>query len=186
MNNYANYVATPKLGFGEAVKKVLNNLTNVKGRARRSEYWWFALAVVIVNLITSFVFGDMPLATTIVSIIISLMGVAVTVRRLQDTNKSAILEYINVICGIFIVIYMYASGYYDIAQSVNANPNELLGIFMSPVLLIPLTISFILSIVIFIFCLLDSNIGPNKYGDSPKYVLSDSAKDELKEEVNTL
>ena len=29
MENLPNYVATPKLGFGEAVKKVLSNIINL-------------------------------------------------------------------------------------------------------------------------------------------------------------
>lgn len=41
MENLSNFIATPKLGFGEAVKKVLSNVINFKGRARRSEYWWY-------------------------------------------------------------------------------------------------------------------------------------------------
>lgn len=170
MDNLTNYVATPKLGFMEAVKKVLNNLTNVSGRARRSEYWWYVLATTIVSMIISAVFASMPLINTIVSIIISLTMVAVSVRRLQDTGKSAILVYINYICSIIVVIYMYASGYYDIMQSANPNPKDVIGIFMNPILLIPAAISCILGLVIFVFCLFDSNIGPNKYGDSPKYI----------------
>ena len=32
------------MNFIDAVKKVLANFANFDGRARRSEYWWFALA----------------------------------------------------------------------------------------------------------------------------------------------
>ena len=46
-----NYVATPQLGFMDAVKICLKKYFDFKGRARRSEYWWFMLAIYIVNAI---------------------------------------------------------------------------------------------------------------------------------------
>lgn len=61
MENLSNFIATPKLGFGEAVKKVLSNVINFKGRARRSEYWWYMLAVCIANTILSIALGSIPL-----------------------------------------------------------------------------------------------------------------------------
>lgn len=71
MENQSNYFATPKLGFGEAVKRVLSNVINFKGRARRSEYWWYMLAVCIAQIILSIALGSMPLVQNIVSIIIA-------------------------------------------------------------------------------------------------------------------
>ena len=38
--NYAQNVK-PRLSMGEAVANVFKNYANFKGRARRSEYWWF-------------------------------------------------------------------------------------------------------------------------------------------------
>lgn len=35
--------ASPKLSFTEAVRQVFNKYVTFKGRARRSEYWWFIL-----------------------------------------------------------------------------------------------------------------------------------------------
>ena len=39
--------AKPQLGFGEAVKVAMSRLTDIKGRSRRSEYWWTLLAFLI-------------------------------------------------------------------------------------------------------------------------------------------
>jgi len=36
--------------FGAAIKKAFQNLTNFKGRARRSEFWWFYLFMFLVNI----------------------------------------------------------------------------------------------------------------------------------------
>lgn len=89
MNNSMNYVATPRLGFSEAVKRVLNNLTNVNGRARRSEYWWFGLATIIVNGIFCSIFGSTSIIYAVVSVLVSLCTVAVGVRRLHDSGHNA-------------------------------------------------------------------------------------------------
>ena len=35
--------ASPKLSFTDAVRQVFNKYATFKGRARRSEYWWFVL-----------------------------------------------------------------------------------------------------------------------------------------------
>ena len=75
----------PSMGFGESVKSVLANLTNFKGRARRSELWWYfmlyAIACIIVNFATG---GSNTLMQNIISILLQLTIWSVTVRRLHD------------------------------------------------------------------------------------------------------
>ena len=39
--------------FGQAVKHVFSNYATFRGRASRSEFWWFYLFIVIVNLVIS-------------------------------------------------------------------------------------------------------------------------------------
>lgn len=174
MENLPNYVATPKLGFGEAVKKVLSNIINFKGRARRSEYWWYMLAVCIANFILSIALGFMPLLQNIISIIISLSTVSVTVRRMQDSGHSPIWVYIEFVSGIFLTIYMFTSGYMEMLNTVNPNPNDIIRFMSNPLFWLPALVATITGMVIFIFCLFDSQIGPNRYGDSPKYISEDT------------
>ena len=53
--------ASPKLSFTDAVRQVFNKYATFKGRARRSEYWWFVLfyslvliaAAILDNLLAS-------------------------------------------------------------------------------------------------------------------------------------
>lgn len=162
-------IASPRLGFKEAVKNVLSNLTNVSGRARRSEYWWYVLATIVVSSITNMIFSSMPLVYTIISIIISLSGVAVAARRVHDSGKNAIWVYIDYIFSIILLVYLYASGFYDIANAINPNPNDIIGVVTNPILLVSILISFVTGIVVFVFCLFDSDTTANKYGESPKY-----------------
>ena len=38
------------MSFGEAFRSGLRNYAQFSGRARRSEFWWFALAVMVINM----------------------------------------------------------------------------------------------------------------------------------------
>ena len=48
-----NIATTPSLSFKEALCKAWSNLTNLKGRSRRSEFWWFMLVFYIALQIVS-------------------------------------------------------------------------------------------------------------------------------------
>ncbi|MCC6369844.1 MAG: DUF805 domain-containing protein [Bacteroidia bacterium] len=70
--------------------KVLQNYATFSGRARRSEYWYFALFNVLISVVLSLVGAQM--GTTMISNIYSLAvlipGIAVAVRRMHDVGKS--------------------------------------------------------------------------------------------------
>lgn len=42
----------PQLSIGEALKAACNKIFQFNGRSRRSEFWWTALVVLIINAIT--------------------------------------------------------------------------------------------------------------------------------------
>lgn len=52
MNN--ELIPTPMMSFGESVKTCFQKYVTFKGRARRSEYWWFCLLNLIVSIVTSY------------------------------------------------------------------------------------------------------------------------------------
>ena len=78
------------MNFGEAISKCLNEYVTFSGRARRSEYWYFALF----NLIASFAAAalDMAMNTAVLQALVGLglllPSISVTVRRLHDKDKS--------------------------------------------------------------------------------------------------
>lgn len=78
-------------GFDYYVK-VLKNYTNFKGRARRSEYWYFILFNSIISFAIGFVGGilgdEIGFLNIIYSLGIMLPNIAVAVRRAHDTNHS--------------------------------------------------------------------------------------------------
>ena len=78
------------MGFADAVKSALGQYTGFSGRARRSEYWWFILALVVAGMAAALVDAvaqTAPLFYALVGLGAFLPALAVTVRRLHDTGR---------------------------------------------------------------------------------------------------
>ncbi|NBO81113.1 MAG: DUF805 domain-containing protein [Actinobacteria bacterium] len=71
------------MSFIDAIKSGFRNYANFKGRAGRSEYWWWVLFTVLVETAASG-FGDS--LGGLVTIALLLPSLAVGVRRMHDTN----------------------------------------------------------------------------------------------------
>ena len=72
------------MSFLESIKSCFIKYADFKTRSSRSEFWWFALFQVVVNLVTTPIFA----LAVISSIILILPSLAVAARRLHDTNRS--------------------------------------------------------------------------------------------------
>ena len=71
------------MNFQTAIRSGFQNYANFKGRASRAEYWWWTLFALIVQIVTS---GQNAIGD-LFSLAILLPSVAVTIRRLHDTNR---------------------------------------------------------------------------------------------------
>jgi uncharacterized membrane protein YhaH (DUF805 family) len=122
------------MSFGQAVRAVLGQYATFSGRARRSEYWYWALFTFILLAVAGGL--DNVLKTNlsgqqfgwfyiVAALAIVIPTIAVTVRRLHDTDRSGWWYLLTIVC------------------------------FIGP-------------IIVFVFCVIDSTAGTNKYGDSPK------------------
>lgn len=72
-----------------AIRHVIVQYATFRGRASRSEYWWFNLAYSI--LVFAALSWDHILRTTLVGLLclfLVIPSLAVTARRLHDTNRS--------------------------------------------------------------------------------------------------
>ncbi|MEY5000844.1 MAG: hypothetical protein RLZZ211_880 [Bacteroidota bacterium] len=69
---------------------VLKNYANFEGRARRKEYWMFALFNIIFSFIFGFICGllGMPNLANLYTLAVLIPGIAVAVRRMHDVGKS--------------------------------------------------------------------------------------------------
>ncbi len=103
-----------------AVTSVLkSNYANFNGRARRSEYWYYWLFMMIVDIIFSVlsaVLGGVPvlgvllkIVTFVVAVAVFIPGLAVSFRRLHDTGRSAWWLFISLIplVGTIILIVLF-------------------------------------------------------------------------------
>lgn len=165
----------PSMGFGESVKTVLANLTNFKGRARRSELWWYWLAYFIVMMVLAFVLGAFPVVLSVIAFLLQLTTWSVTVRRLHDRGHSGWWVAASIIIGLISNIYIMQSGYYEAMSTINPNIEEATEVLRGPVFPTLGFLSFIVNITIFVFCVRDGKPEDNKYGPSPKYVPNELA-----------
>jgi uncharacterized membrane protein YhaH (DUF805 family) len=98
--------------FAESIRTVLNKYSDFSGRARRSEYWWWALALVLAGIVISIISRiSWPLGLILDLLLFFatiVPGLAVGVRRLHDTGKSGWWLLIGFVpCVGFIVLLVF-------------------------------------------------------------------------------
>ena len=83
------------MGFGEAIQTCLKKFGKFSGRASRSEYWWFYLFITLLSIAAAVIdvllfgakAGETGVLGGIVSIVTLVPSLAVTSRRLHDTDR---------------------------------------------------------------------------------------------------
>ena len=92
--------AVTGLGPREAVARCMARYATFRGRASRSEYWWF-VAFYIASMILVFLAGlALSLGSTLVAIFqlgITLPAFAVGARRLHDTGRSGLYQLMTIV-----------------------------------------------------------------------------------------
>lgn len=104
--------------FVEALKKY----ATFSGRARRKEYWFFFLGYVVLYFIAAILDGMMSgpnpedvsfIFTTVVALALFLPNLAVSVRRLHDTDRSGwwvLLGLIPLLGGLVLLVFFCLEG----------------------------------------------------------------------------
>ena len=92
-----------------------NKFANFDGRARKSEFWWFQLfciIVQIVGMILDALMGYTELFVWIGYIVVLLPSLAVGARRLHDTGRSGWwqLLYLTIIGAIILIVWWVGDG----------------------------------------------------------------------------
>lgn len=144
-------------------KRPIQKYADFSGRAPRAEYWWWTLAIIVVAIVISIIESILGLNQMVgpygpLSLIFMLAllvpGLAVTARRLHDTNRSgwwmlvAVIPY--AILG-FMAGSATASG--DMSAMATAG---LFGI-----------VALVGAIVLLVFMVLPGNKGDNRFGPDP-------------------
>lgn len=103
-------------------KAVFQNYANFNGRARRSEYWYFALMNLIITIVAAVIDNVAGLTFGVLgygfvyfayNLAIFLPSLAVIVRRLHDVNKSGwffFIILIPIVGAIWLLVLMCTEG----------------------------------------------------------------------------
>ena len=109
------------MDFMTAVRTCLSKYVDFSGRARRSEYWYFALFNFLVGIVTNILDAILGtgydgatsggLVNSLVALALFLPGLAVAVRRLHDTGRSGwwILLVFAIIVGWIVLLVWFVS-----------------------------------------------------------------------------
>jgi uncharacterized membrane protein YhaH (DUF805 family) len=102
--------APKKMSFGETIKHCFKNYANFKGRASRSEYWYFYLFGILVLFVIAMVSAALY---SLVVLGLLLPFISVLTRRLHDTGRSgvkALFLFVPFIGGILLLIWLCKAG----------------------------------------------------------------------------
>jgi len=170
------------MSFGEAVKTCLSKFFTFKGRARRSEFWWFILFTLCVSWAFSFAGMVVPFLSyigTVITLVLDIPIMAALTRRLHDTRHSgwwvvilatlyiAVLGMMCYLIAPYIGQLVESSSQAELAEilvnSIQANGS------ISGAMIGCSWALMIVSIITLVFTVRDSQRDTNRYGSSPKY-----------------
>jgi uncharacterized membrane protein YhaH (DUF805 family) len=105
------------VGFGRAIATCLCKYAVFRGRASRSEFWYFvlfqALLFVVLSMMDAAVFqGAASVLVSLAALLLIVPGLAVTVRRLHDGDISgwwALLALIPLF-GLYVLVWLWDPG----------------------------------------------------------------------------
>ncbi|MCR5140082.1 MAG: DUF805 domain-containing protein [Bacteroidaceae bacterium] len=176
--------------FGQSIKTCFRKYAVFKGRACRSEFWWFTLFTFLVSIALDFLLGlfMIPLifkgqfnaesinsvstpfyiVSLVVGLALLLPTLGVLVRRLHDRDKSGwwvgilyIVEAIFVALSLVAGLTLFAIG----ENPANTADDIPFGMLFLVALLAILLFAY--AILLLVWCCQRGTIGYNKYGPDP-------------------
>ncbi len=161
-----------------------------QGRSRRTEFWLWCLFQVLVFMgLEALLFGTMPWASlqnhpeaasahlmsfipflNLVQLALFLPNLAVSVRRLHDSNRTGwwvLMPLGVIIAGLILWAIINAGTFAHLDQLKNNDGKPLLAFLGSLVLCVYLP-ALVAGVVIFVFYVLDGTPGNNRFGPDPK------------------
>ena len=113
----------------------LKNYANFQGRASRSQFWWFVLFAAIFYWVAAIIDGILGtpgcmyggIIAGLYSLAILIPSIAVAVRRLHDTDRSAwnLLWWLLPVIGHIILIVFYVFDSTPGPNQYGPNPKEM-------------------------------------------------------------
>jgi len=174
--------ASPMMDPVTAVKTCFKKYFDFKGRARRSEFWWFVLFVVLVSSVLTFLSGLVPALgylSAIFGLAVLIPELSALTRRLHDTSHSGWWVVLIALCALgYYGCFAYILGPNIQNLASMTDPMELATAMVDSIQASPVVAGIMVccslgtlffSLINLIFAVLDSKWGENKYGPSPKY-----------------
>jgi uncharacterized membrane protein YhaH (DUF805 family) len=114
------------MNFGQAIASGFSNYVNFSGRAARSEYWYWVLFNFLAGVVTEIIDTGigMSLTTAIFSLAVLLPGIAVSVRRLHDLDRTGwwVLLALVPVVGIIVLLIWFCTKGTDGSNQYGADP----------------------------------------------------------------
>lgn len=171
------------MGFSQSIKTCLSKYVVFSGRARRSEYWWFFLFVILVSiglsLLDSALFGTNPdtgegsnVLNSIFQLAVFLPMLAAGWRRLHDTGRPGWYLLIPFAFTIVTMVTLLTGvAVFAVLETNTADPDTLRG----PAAFLGATGMIVMAVIQLIFSVLmiwwltrPSQEEPNAYGPVPQ------------------
>ncbi|MEP1231016.1 MAG: DUF805 domain-containing protein [Litorimonas sp.] len=166
------------MDFVTAVKTCFRKYFRFGGRARRSEFWYWALFTIVAGMILGVidvllfdgVTEELSPVSTLFSLVTFIPGLAVSWRRLHDINRSGWW-----VGGMYLAVFVFAvlvgisaviSGDIDLPPSV-----------LSVIGIVALIGIVAWGIALLVFFCTDTKSGDNRFGEDPKYGVGNSVFD---------
>lgn len=105
----AEFYQPAPLSLEDAVKRVLNKYSDFSGRASRAEFWWWMLAIWVVNIVlgtSGYYVNFIEWINWIFSVAVLVPTLAVSWRRLHDTGRAGGWWFINLIPVVGTIIFL--------------------------------------------------------------------------------
>jgi len=119
------YLEGGPVGFGEAIKQAFSHGFVYRGRASRSAYWWWVLFEVIAAFVAELLVVIPAAAHSAAALVVffiivgiafiylALVGLALTIRRLHDIDRSGwwvLIGLVPFVGGIVLLIFSLLEG----------------------------------------------------------------------------
>jgi len=166
-----NVIKTPSMSFGEALKTCFKKYATFKGRARRSEFWWFSVLGWLLSIASyAVVFWKMTKLDEVQAQVSEVMFDEEKLQALtaQAESYDSTFFLLIAIIGIISLLLLLPSLGVAVRRLHDVGKSGWLLIGM----IIPV-VNIVVGIMLLIYYLKDSDRGTNKYGPSPKYIVQE-------------
>lgn len=181
----------PRLSFVQAISLASGRITDSEGRSRRSEFWWWSLAAVIITNIVGFIIGFITGLLDGIGVIVSeiidfvlqcflfilqyMLLFSIIIRRLNDVPAPRWIGKVFLFCyGVFIFLTIIYYGAF--INNVDLFRDLVLYVigeyFFYNIYIISCFVMLVPGLMGLYYFLQDSNQETDpKHGPSPKYTL---------------